>query len=183
MAFHRRVSHAIGQLRAGIALAAFASLPLALLPGSSALAASLTYVDQSGAVSASGSTPSLGSSSQSFPVTGLDDVNLIAQVANGAWSLGCNPHDPGDPLCGEMQKAVSQSMGGVLPAGRYELYYHVFAFQPGPGSCELGCGSASGTMRFAIVPESGTRLLLMTGMLGLAYWQWRHGRVAHGTGL
>ena len=242
---------------AGIVLGSLVLPCLALLPGSSARAASLGYVSQTGVVSASGSTPTLGSSSQSIPIAGLDEVNSVAQVADGtppayysaraslqttlsatllnvagrtnatagpiilgqpsgmayadadvrlrfdldeaapmrvqaidynsvnytqlryletgfvvtwdpmgAWSLPCG----GPPLvglCGEMVKALTETTGGVLPSGSYELVYDLFAFQP-QGSCAVGCRSASGTLRLEIVPEPSSLPLFASGLAWVA---------------
>ena len=227
-----------------IALSSFAPVALAAMSGSSALAASITYVSQSGVVSASGSTPTLGSSGQSFPFAGLDDVNLVAQAADGvspafysaraelhttldptlvniagqttatagpiifgqpsgmayadvdvtlrfdldeaapvrvgpvggygvdytalryldsgfqvtwdphgAWSLPCGGF-PLTGMCGEMLKALTETTGGVLPSGHYELVYSLFAFQP-QGSCAVGCRSALGTDALRDRPRAG----------------------------
>jgi hypothetical protein len=52
------------------------------LLAASAPATTLNYQSQTGTVSASGNTATLPSASQSFPVSGLQDVNLVASVAN-----------------------------------------------------------------------------------------------------
>jgi hypothetical protein len=51
-------------------------------------AASFTYVSQTGAVSASGGTTSLGSDSQLVPIAGLTDVDVVAAVEDGDSNVG-----------------------------------------------------------------------------------------------
>jgi hypothetical protein len=67
-----------------IAIAGFLSFGPLLAAASPAAAASLSYVSQTGSVSASGSTPSLPPGSVSYPIAGLSNVNRVAQVAAGA---------------------------------------------------------------------------------------------------
>ena len=205
-----------------------------------------------------GSTPTLGSSGQSFPFAGLDDVNLVAQAsrrrvtrfllgARGAAHdsrsdprehrrpddgngradhlrsaerdgvCGCGRHPalrprrgcagprrtrgwlrrrlhclaisrlgiPGD--VGPSRRVVAalrrlsphghvrrdaqgahRDDGGSTAVGALpELVYSLFAFQP-QGSCAVGCRSALGTMRFAIVPEPASLPLLAIGLAWLA---------------
>ena len=57
------------------------------------------------------------------------------------------------------------------------LQWSVYTSEP-PVFSELNVNSVMFTYSYAAVPEPTTGLLLMTGLLGLAYQQRRHGRVA-----
>ena len=58
---------------------------------------------------------------------------------------------------------------GLLQSGN-----HTGSFQGGTSDQAVG-------FRIVTIPEPGTALLVMTGLLGLAYRQRRHGRAADGT--
>jgi hypothetical protein len=89
----------------------------------------------------------------------------------GAQTVFC---DPLESWCAQVFAATTPA-GGILPSGRYEMLYSLSATQP-HGSCEVGCRSTGGTMRFAIVPEPTTGVLMMTGLFGLLFRQRRIGR-------
>ena len=228
------------------------SSAVGLLVAFSGSAATLDYQSQTGTVSASGSTPTLPVTSQSLPISGLSDVNLVASVANSDASssynslaqlqttLGAdqfqvigdstavaapvkigataeasadanvsvlfnldapttlqirdvssaggrlqnldlgfafflNPALGGNPFasCGSFSAAecdqlfAAFSSEALFPAGHYQIDVDFFAFQP-QGSCNAGCGSSSGTVTLATIPEPTTGLLVMAGVLGLA---------------
>jgi hypothetical protein len=74
---------------------------------------------------------------------------------------------------GDMLNRLSGSRTGVLLAGNY----YRLTYRAGIGSTEPGdaIASATGSVQLTFVPELSTGLLVMSGLLGLAYRQSRHG--------
>ncbi|HEY8154182.1 MAG TPA: PEP-CTERM sorting domain-containing protein [Myxococcota bacterium] len=107
----------------------------------------------------------------------VDLTDSVALFVNSQVSIGT----PFESLTlgqvgGDWSNSLSGSLSGSLIAG------HNYRFNAQSQKANLGASagaSASGFVNLTFIPESGTGLLVMTGLLGLAYRQRRHGRAVN----
>lgn len=77
---------------------------------------------------------------------------------------------------GDYQNLISGSPTGTLCAGtRYALTYSTFLSTP---TALTQGATATGFLTLSFIPEPSTGVLMMTGLLGLAYRQRRQRRAA-----